>query len=423
FLILLLLVKSKCEVPNYYSNNWGLHYSLLSSRSIIFEAVMRVTISLIIFYFLCVTASASENKELINLHLDSSRIKLEEHKIDRSLYHTMRAEELVCKYYPKDDELQQKIEKNYVDAFVSLDDKEHLVIHLNKLLKLCRKNQEFNNGGDYERAFGKIASQYMLSNQLDSAILYFEYALLSAKLGVSPLYISSAYNNIGMYYVVSGQWEKSFGFYQLAITTLQLRNEEDSVFLTSIRDNIADYYFHKGETGKGIDLLKENLNYLLKKSPNKERIYNRVVSYGFRLFDALLEVNQLNESTSIIERVFIFIKNNEEQFLTIEQNIKAKRLLNELAKARNNKQLEEVLCFEIDSLMQVQVIQLLEENNVLKRKVGKFMLHSASKEIQYRKEKNKDAERNEKLILFLIIVITAFSLLVILFMFRVRKAR
>ena len=381
---------------------------------------------LIASFSFCLIGNASdqkalEQKERVKLYVDSTGVELDKYRLDKALYYVMRAEELFIEYNIEDPFLEEYIQTSFISTFKLIDNKELLIDHLRKMLLINNLNEVFNDG-EYERIYGELASQYMLLGKLDSAIMNYKNALREAIKEGDPLYISSALNNIGMFKIRRGEWEESIVYFNKAVDSLNLGVEEDSLLLCSIRDNQSDYYFHIKDTLTGVNLIEQNMDYLLSKPiNNKEGTYKRVIRYGIKLCNIYLKQGRYREVENLVNKLVPSLNKDDKKW-HLENSINLIRIRLHLAVENKNNELESRYFKEIDSLMSLKLEISEQINKKLNSTIGEYMLRSAKQEIASIKEKSmKEQKENQLKLVLLIISLLLFGVVTALVIFSFRR--
>jgi tetratricopeptide (TPR) repeat protein len=115
--------------------------------------------------------------------------------------------------------------------------------------------------GDMYNMLGRIASFYLQSKMYDSAKVYFDKALLEAKLTKNSLWLSAAYNNLGIFFMEIGKIDSAMNAYQKALQILNLTISGSLNLECSIYDNLAELAFYKKEYPLAEKYYQRNLTY------------------------------------------------------------------------------------------------------------------------------------------------------------------
>lgn len=362
---------------------------------------------------MCFLAQASENdhRAAIQSHLKKSEEATTiSHRGDKAIFHAVIAESLLQEHQINDPQLEREIQLKFIGAFRLVNQPENAKKHLKLLLGIDVREGHFASS-EYLLNAGRLASDYLRGEELDSALTYFLLANKSANQLNENLYQASTLNNLGILYEKKEDWEKAIQHYNWASDSLLFDHDADSAFWTSINDNKANYYFHTGDSLIGIALLRANLNYLKK----KPKFYKKFLQYGFRLFDILIQKNDWREASNLLKTIKSFLQfgrhnwysNNLIQYH--ENNLK-------LVQHKNNKVaiLQEYKI--LDSLKSLELKQEKEQRVLMNNTMSDYFLISADSEIEREKEKAiqaaKENEQKTLFIAFLILIFLCISLLI-----------
>ena len=248
------------------------------------------------FFFIISEAANKDQMALIRDHLKKSEEATTKTLMgDKAIFHAALAENIFIEHEINDSDLEQEIQLKLIGAFRLVRQPKNAKKHLKKLLSLMVKESQ-SSSKRYLLNSGRLGSDYLNWGELDSALKYFELANESANLYGKSVYKASTLNNIGLLYERKKDWEKAIQYYNYASSTLQFNNDVDSILLTSINDNKANYYFEKKDSIKGIELLRANINFLL----NRPKEYKKVMQYSFRLFHLLIQRKNWQESSNLL---------------------------------------------------------------------------------------------------------------------------
>jgi hypothetical protein len=111
--------------------------------------------------------------------------------------------------------------------------------HSKIALDYMRKSEGVNSDQLYNM-IGKVGSYYMLSEQFDSAKVYYNLALAEAYKTKNPLWISAAYNNLGILLGKLNKPTEATEYFIKAKESLLYKEKNDTILLISILDNVAE---------------------------------------------------------------------------------------------------------------------------------------------------------------------------------------
>jgi hypothetical protein len=127
------------------------------------------------------------------------------------------------------------------------------IVHSKKALDYMRKSEDVNSDQLYNM-IGKVGSYYMVSEQFDSAQVYYNLALAEAHKTKNPLWISAAYNNLGILFGKLKKPTVANDYFIKAQESLIYKDRSDTVLLISILDNIAEMETEASNYLKAIEI-------------------------------------------------------------------------------------------------------------------------------------------------------------------------
>ena len=155
---------------------------------------------------------------------------------------------------------------------------------------------------------GRIGTYFTLNKQLDSALVYFKKALpWSFKLGDS-LYISSAYNNLGIAFSKLDSRDSAFYYFQTAKQVLSLNSHASWGLLASINDNVAELMVKEQDFEQAKTLYQENYRILLGRK-NLQRTFHA----GIELARMQLKTNDLENTLSLLNKLDTLLDDDDNE--------------------------------------------------------------------------------------------------------------
>lgn len=145
---------------------------------------------------------------------------------------------------------------------------------------------------------GRIGSYCLFSQQLDSALFYFRKALPWARLYGKPIYLSAAFNNLGIVHAKINT-DSAYHYFHLAKETMLLETDQDSTLLASINDNNADLLCTEKKYKEASALYLWNYNCFL--SSNKSPY--RAQEPGLQLAQTYLDANTIKPLFSLLSEL------------------------------------------------------------------------------------------------------------------------
>lgn len=155
---------------------------------------------------------------------------------------------------------QQRFNDDLGAALSSVGAHSYAIAHAKKAIELTKTLDTDEYFGLVWR-YGRVGSFYLHKNQGDSALYYFRKAIPMAIKHGRNIYIASAYNNLGIGYSKI-KHDSSLFCFNYAKSILRLNQTNDSALLSSINDNLADFYFEKSNFTKAEPLYKWNFKFL-----------------------------------------------------------------------------------------------------------------------------------------------------------------
>jgi len=367
----------------------------------------------LLFVLLCaffgITKAQSNNKLLRN-YLDSCSNYININRPDLVVQYNMKAENLANKDKDVPYETNFLIQYNYIWAFGAIQNNELKRTHILKLIALLDQHKEDtpSHFHRYQNALGDLAASFHITADLDSAIKYYEYAILLALEFKDTIYIASTLNNMGYYTANNDNWTLAKSYFDKAIQTLNQSSKHDSILYCSIRDNIADYFFNKGDSAQAIRIVEENMQYLLPKKESKEKL----IRWGNKLLDCYINNHEYQKADSLISIIQNIIS-KEESSVSYGQNkqLIGKKMivlqqLNELEEIKRIQEKYTLFLENYSAFLDQQNKTLSDLLLDYKTSITKEEMALAKQEAEYAK---KNALRNRAFL----IVIAVISILII----------
>lgn len=328
---------------------------------------------------------------------------------DKAIFHTTLAESLYNELELNNLELEEEIQLKFIGAFRLVNQPQNARKHLKRLLYLIVKNNNYASRKYFLNA-GRLATDYMNIGELDSAKKYFLSAHESASQVGETLYIASTLNNLGILAEKDKKLEEAIKYYNDASELLIPKAKEDSIFLTSINDNKANYYLIHGDSAKGIAIMQENITFL-KRKPQE---YKRLTDYCFRL----IEIYQQTKNWSPIDELFQLAASSLQLGKgkwKLEKQVQYHELMIEYKKHSGNLAAIIQEYKQLDSLKNLTIINTEEQRVLMNGTMSDYFLLSANQEIEREKEKAKEAkEKNDQKTFFIAFLIAIFILISLL---------
>lgn len=164
-------------------------------------------------------------------------------------------------------------------------------------LRLLRSIDSTASDGTYI-LLGKIGTFYMLTEEYDSAQVYYEQAIIEANRTHLDIWKSASLNNMGMLVMKTGHLDSAMQIFHQSLKALKMDIVNDSVFALSIKDNIADNHFKMGNYNEAITIYKENLS-PLKKYQDTARV---LITY-MDIAEAYLQVGNKVQAKTYLDSV------------------------------------------------------------------------------------------------------------------------
>ena len=380
----------------------------------------RGIILLMYFSFLLMSGALSaSNQGLINQYLDSCTKYLNKGRADLVVQFNLKADVLAQKEEGLPYVLNYKIQNNYVWAFNEINQQELKNYHLKKLIQLVDAERESrkNAFGLYIIGLGKLSGLYNSLNQLDSAKKYYELAITVAEEYNDSLHIAGTKNNMGLFMVRYKGWEEARPYFNEALTWLTIQNDQDSVLYCSIRDNLADYYFYKGDSLIGLEIVENNLQFL---SPNKKTV-EKLMRWGRKVLPYYIAKGEIAKARGLVK--------NLEQILTLGKGkwkFENKKSLFEskvtIERVAGNKEGLDRILKEQTAFLEEYVIFLKENNLSINQLLSEYQAYTISEELKAVEEEIDQAKKeNRRNVLFLLAALLIS--IIILFLIRTNYQR
>ena len=364
-------------------------------------------ISCLIFFSTTVRGD-NEKVQNVLLYLDSGDYAIENLKRgDRAVYYAMKAEQLANEIPDIDVRIKLRIQLNFISCFRRLGQKELTIKHLRNWLALYETTEEKENTILHYINLSRLATDFMRMDQMDSAYKYYKIAVEASEDITSPVYVASAQNNLGLYFVKIGEWEKAHERFQKAMKSFSPETEDDSLFLVSVKDNIADYQLNLGNRQGAIDILTQNLIFLRQ----KPKEYRRRVDCAFGLVDLLIEENRLTEASEILEEVLPSMSRKDAVWY-LKQELNYKQLEIKIAQKMGGLEDQLKLHQELRTLMENRLKILTDDKAAIAQMVGDYTLQSVGREIDVLNEKIEREKQSEQMKSALFIISVVVLLLV-----------
>ena len=260
----------------------------------------------------------------------------------------------------------------------------------------------------YYLSISSLAAVFNETEKLDSAKKYFEFAIQLAIENKDTLYTAGALNNMGMFLVNYRSWDESKKYFDRALETIQINTDGDSILYCSIRDNIADYYFFKGDTSRGIEIVEENMRFL---RPSMHS-YEKLIRWGQKLLNHYLTNHQPDPADSLISRLKVVLG-----FIEGEWKYKnTSKLLEyelDVAKMRKDKHSIQQLTEKQADFFQDYLAFLSERNTTVNQLVSEYKAYSINQELKASENAINEAKRKGRFNIMLFFASLIVSSLII----------
>ncbi len=359
--------------------------------------------------------SSQSNLERIADYLDSCTYYLSKSRPDLVIKFNMKADYLSSQEEELPFDVNYSIHNNYIWAFGAINNNSLKQLRLRRLIELLRKEKTRNSSHfiRYQIALGDIASSFSYEGQLDSATKYYQLGIKLANENNDTTYLASSLNNMGYYLATNGNWERAKDYFDKAIHTTNLGRQEDSILYCSIRDNIADYYFYKGDSLRAINLVEKNMKYLRVEVGTQEKL----IRWGEKLLRCYINLHRYDKADSLIEKQTRLIS-NDKSLVSYEQ--KKSLLKSNLIVVEGLQDFEKLdhLQKQLNVFLEEYSLLLKERTALMNKTLLEYTAQSAQKEMnlaQAKIEEVKQTALRNRILLFSFVIVSLLiiSLLVI----------
>ncbi len=142
---------------------------------------------------------------------------------------------------------------------------------------------ELKNAGRTEKdgleIYGLLAGMYNAIGNSDSAYIVYQLAIQKSKQHPEKLHISSALNNMGLYFNNLGKYDSALVHFNLADSVLTAHPDKSDYwksFHATVRNNMANVYFDLGEYEKAKMHYRENFDFYKNRGSEIGEIYSGI---------------------------------------------------------------------------------------------------------------------------------------------------
>lgn len=156
----------------------------------------------------------------------------------------------------------------------------------------------FDNALDY----GTIGSYHLKNNQTDSSIVAFKNGIDILEQLDNPLFLSSAYNNLGLAYHKSNKKSKALNTFNKALNILDFNNTDQLKFSATIKGNLGTLFVELKEYNRAIILLYDAIDVL--KIHGRQSKWDKLLGTYFKLIEAKYKVGDTLDLNAIIDSAY-----------------------------------------------------------------------------------------------------------------------
>lgn len=320
-----------------------------------------------------IKAKKENNKALIAAtYTDLGKYYIEQNRYNRALEYLCKAKE-----YVEENNLKYS---GYFAAFAELFNKIGAISASIEYEKRIFNLRAMDLGMYFSAA--NIGIGYLYLNENDSALHYMNEQLNVARSFKNYIAIASAYNNIGIVHLESGDYSKALHYFTVSEQKMidkwprmgtDFESESES-FVLSVKENKGRALFYLKRYREAANMLEK-----IKDSGRYPTINNNV----FALFESYLKLNEIAKAKAILTGYNIHANS------TITEQILATRMKLELAIHINNLPAVDASYLELQKLYQLQLIQHRKDENRASQLVGKYLM------IEMRYRLKNESEKSE----------------------------